>query len=134
MAYWQRMILGYESLLIQGFPMSLLHDMTAKFNPSNKFLHNLAGRAYNAGVLTHVLNVWCHVADFGSCSLWALNSIPYTHRWPTTEAMPPRRRPYCCNFLVLGLPKQESAFGWVAEEGDVGGALATPTAATPAWF
>ena len=59
------MILGYESLLIQGFPRSLLHDMTEKFNPSNRFLQDLAGNSYSAGVLTHALNVLFHVADFG---------------------------------------------------------------------
>ena len=64
MAYRQRMILGYESLRIQGFPMSLLHDMTEKFKPSDRFLQDFDRNAYNVGVLTHVLNIVLHVADF----------------------------------------------------------------------
>ena len=117
MAYRQRMILGYESLLIQGLPRSLLHDMMEKFSPSNKLLQYIVGHAYNTGVLTHVLNVLFHVADCRQLQFVGAQSHTVYPPLAHHRGDAPRRRPYCCSFLVLGLPKQESAFGGVAEEG-----------------
>ena len=107
-AYRQRMILGYESLLIQGLPRSLLHDLTEKFNPSNKFLQALAGHAYNAGVACFC-SMWL---TFGNCSLLALKSIQYTHHCPNRRGDAPTEATLLLQFPGSGLAQARVCVRW----------------------
>eukprot|EP00972_Heterocapsa_arctica_P021363 3145544-Heterocapsa_arctica.AAC.1 len=58
-----RLLLGYEALRLQGFPVSLVDSSYEQ--PSDPMMGDLAGNAFSATVVLAVtLGVFCHIGTF----------------------------------------------------------------------
>jgi site-specific DNA-cytosine methylase len=60
----RRLLLGVETMILQGFPFHRLMDAIKSLNMSNRCLNDLGGNAFNGGVFVSILAALFHVVDF----------------------------------------------------------------------
>ena len=60
----RRLLLGAETMCLQGFPFHRLMDAIVSLNMSNRGLNDLGGNAFNGGVFVSILAALFHLVDF----------------------------------------------------------------------